>query len=105
MLFIFKDDKWERKVDTLSRYSVWEWEAYQCKGIFRNSICLFSIEDLPYVINLNHFFVNKLLLQFDPISYQCLEEWYLEKEASNQMVNMLFYCDRIKKYSSISKCP
>jgi hypothetical protein len=66
---------------------------------------MLSIEDLPYLITLNHFVANKFLLDSEPIAYQCLEEWYEYKRINKPFVNMYDYCQLIKKHSTITNCP
>lgn len=68
-------------------------------------MCVFSIEDLPEMITRPHFVVNKFLLEYDPISYQCMEDWYLEREKIKAPLNMFFYCNFLKTHSTIFDCP
>ncbi len=76
----------------MSRFAGWDSE-YDCKGYWRNSICVLSIEDMPKIIEKPHFLVNKFLLEFDPISYQCMEEWLEERVKKNMdNLNMSYYC-------------
>ena len=37
---------------------------------------MLSINDLPFVFSLNHFLINKFILNLEPVTYQCLEEFY-----------------------------
>lgn len=99
-----KDEKDEARINTIARFAGWYTE-YECKGRWRHGVCVFSIDDLPEMINRRHFFVNKFLLEYDPISYQCMEEWFLERQRMNLTVNVFFYCSWIKAHSRIAKCP
>jgi hypothetical protein len=83
---------------------------YDCKGIWRRSICVFGIEDLPFITRKKHFIVNKFLLEYDPIAYQCMEEWFAEKKKKNSslgtpLIDVSFYCKFIKAHSKIAYCP
>lgn len=61
-------------------------------GELRHNICVFSIEDLPELVTRNEFFLNKFLIDYDPISYQCMEEWLDKKVSLYQTVNVINYC-------------
>lgn len=37
-------------------------------------------------------FLNKFLIQYDPIAYQCMEEWINTKVSLYQTVNIINYC-------------
>ena len=65
------DDNDFKRVIGFARFSGWVYE-YPCKGKSRNSICVLSIHDLPYLIKINNFVADKFLLDDDPIAYQ----WY-----------------------------
>lgn len=88
----------------MARFAGW-YEEYECKGMWRNGVCVLSIYDLPEMLNRHNWIVNKFLLDYDPIAYQCMEELYREREENNPSVNMYFYCNWIKPHSLISKCP
>lgn len=53
---------------------------------------MFAIEDLPELVTRNEFFLNKFLLEYDPIAYQCMEEWLFSRSVSYQVVNIIYYC-------------
>lgn len=99
-----KVDQNTQRVNTIARFAGWGTE-YNCQGKWRHGVCVFSIGDLPEMINRRHFFVNKFLLEVDPVSYQCMEEWFNERDRMNLTVNMFFYCSWIKPHSSVAKCP
>ena len=87
---------------SFTRFSKWIYGKPICKGKVLNDICIPSIGDLPFLVNLgNHFFANKFLLNYDPITYQCMEELYF-KRAKNQtlIVDKYPYCAILKKYSN-----
>jgi hypothetical protein len=99
----FKDPK-QKRIDTLARFAGWGGE-YECKGKWRHSICLFSIEDLPKIFKLPHFILNKFSLGSDPIAYQCMEELYEYKQTHlNRFFDLQFYCSFIRRHSTLSLC-
>lgn len=87
------------------------WQGHgPCHGLWRNGVCVLSSKDLPYVAEKDHFIVNKLLLNFDPVAYQCLEEWYEERRIAQEelghkfMNNLYRYCEFIKARSRYPNC-
>lgn len=65
---------------------------YKCKGELRHNICVFSLEDIPELVTRNEFFANKFLLEYDPLTYQCVEEWLKNKISLHQTINVIHYC-------------
>jgi hypothetical protein len=90
-------------IDCLTRFAGWDGD-YDCKGIDRNGLCVFSIGDLPILISSPKFVINKFLLSFDPLSYQCIEEWYEHQVETKPIIDMNYYCKFIKTHSKISEC-
>ncbi len=84
---------------------LWYDSNYKCKSKWRNGVCILSIHDLAFVIKSNYFVANKFLLDYDPIGYQCMEEWFEMKVKYKPFIQMYEFCDLLKLYSSISKCP
>ena len=97
-----KEEKYAN-IDTIGRFAVW-YDSNKCKGYYRHGVCVFSIEDLPKFPDLNHFVVNKFLLEYDPVAYQCMEEWYFDREKNKPIVNIRFYCDWIQPHSTLANC-
>lgn len=75
-----------------------------CDQTTRNSNCLISIEDLKYVSKAPNFFAYKLKLEYDPVAYQCLEEWYETKRIERRFLDISKYCNYIYKFSNVTKC-
>ncbi|CAF0878558.1 unnamed protein product [Brachionus calyciflorus] len=88
---------------SLVRYSGW-YPNYKCNGKLRHGMCVFGIRDLANLISRNEFLINKLLLNVDPIAYQCMEEWFDEKEKEKSSFNLDIYCDYIKLRSNLATC-
>ena len=105
---IIDRDNSSKRLDTLARFAGWGGE-YKCKGVWRHGVCVLSLADLPEIIQKPHFAVNKLMLNYDPVAYQCLEEWLdgrllgADKSPSNTL-NMHVYCQHIMKRSVLSDC-
>ena len=85
----------------------WWFEGYACKGINKNFKCLFSIHDLPYLMQFNNFVADGFSLEYDPIAYQCMEEYVFQKEkiVPHLAMSMFNYCKYLKLFSYISNCP
>ncbi len=79
-----------------------------CYNSFRNSnlVLYFNaiLNDLPYVFSMDHFIVNKFILSDEPVTYQCLEEFYEYKIRNKPIINYDIYFSVLKKYSNISLC-
>ncbi|RNA17189.1 beta-1-3-galactosyl-O-glycosyl-glyco beta-1-6-N-acetylglucosaminyltransferase 3-like [Brachionus plicatilis] len=99
----FKDIANKERIETLSRFAGWGGE-YKCKGKWRHGVCVFSVEDLPEMVSRHHFVVNKFLLDFDPISYQCMEKWYLQRERIELPMSMFFYCNFLRDHLNNLNC-
>ena len=89
--------------DSLIRHT--NWGDINCPSIWRNYICILSIHDLDALVKSNHFMANKFMLDYDPLAFQCMEEWIQKKIDNKLIIQMDIYCEYLKKYSSISKCP
>jgi hypothetical protein len=88
---LYSIDPKRLQVPSKARFIGWK-NSYKCMGQLRHNICVFSLEDLPELVTRNEFFANKFLLSFDPISYQCMEEWVSNKVSTNQVINIIHYC-------------
>ena len=76
----------------------------ECYSVWRNAICILSIHDLPIMASKPHFFANKFLLSYDPLTYQCMEQWYEEKARREPIIDMKGYCDWIQPKSTSADC-
>lgn len=94
-----------RGVPTRARYILWK-NNVPCYGYYRNNICIFSTGDLSSLIERNEFFANKLLIEYDPIAYECMEEWLNKRIATHFNVNMINYCRLavVRKYADSHHC-
>ena len=78
-------------IPTRSCFIGWN-NKYKCMGALRHNVCMFSLEDIPNLVSRAEFFVNKFLIDYDPIAYQCMEEWILNKISLHQTINVIQYC-------------
>ncbi len=75
-----------------------------CDQTTRDSPCMISLGDLKYFTKAPNFLAYKLDLEYDPIAYQCLEEWYETKRMERRPYDISKYCGYIHKFSNITKC-
>lgn len=54
------------------------WGDMPCHGYYRNAICIWAVEDLPFVTSESRkqLFVNKLFWDYQHFTLDCLEFWY-----------------------------
>ncbi|XP_071760021.1 putative beta-1,3-galactosyl-O-glycosyl-glycoprotein beta-1,6-N-acetylglucosaminyltransferase 7 isoform X1 [Centroberyx gerrardi] len=50
-----------------------------CKGRYVRDICIYGVEDLPWIINRNSMFANKFESSTFPEALDCLEQWHRDK--------------------------
>ncbi|XP_060723102.1 beta-1,3-galactosyl-O-glycosyl-glycoprotein beta-1,6-N-acetylglucosaminyltransferase 7-like [Tachysurus vachellii] len=50
-----------------------------CKGMYIRDICIYDVEDLPWIIERNSMFANKLDTTRFPEALDCLEQWHRHK--------------------------
>jgi hypothetical protein len=96
----------DEEIPTLSTFVRWYYRGATCKGYWRHDICVISLHDLPLVNGRKEFFANKLDLEYDPITYQCMEEWYDERvqfDDSNSL-DLKFYCEFMQTHSTWVNC-
>lgn len=93
----------ERHIRSLSSYTIWQQEQPK-KCEFHYAECVYSVDHLPIFLNKNHFIAKKFFLDYDPIAYQCMEEWYFHRENKKPLIKMDFYCDWIKRHSTLADC-
>ncbi|XP_029906966.1 beta-1,3-galactosyl-O-glycosyl-glycoprotein beta-1,6-N-acetylglucosaminyltransferase 7 [Myripristis murdjan] len=50
-----------------------------CKGRYVRDICIYGVDDLPWIINRNSMFANKFESSTFPEALDCLEHWHRDK--------------------------
>ena len=93
----------------MTRFMGWP-ERYECDkaGYRRRSICILTNGDLSHVTKQPDFFMNKFLLNDDPVAYACVEDWYARRhqrenellDKSGHLIDMTPYCKYLYKMSS-----
>jgi hypothetical protein len=65
-----------------------------------------SVFDMPLLRRRPEFFVDKFILSYDPVAYQCMEEWYDERveKGDELFLDLNHYCTEMQKYSSLARC-
>ena len=76
------------------RYKLWEYytdpeEQYdwypdggfpRCHGKYVRTVCQFGLGDLPSLTSSYKMFANKFAKTYEPLAYDCLESWHLQKQ-------------------------
>ncbi|XP_034540838.1 beta-1,3-galactosyl-O-glycosyl-glycoprotein beta-1,6-N-acetylglucosaminyltransferase 7 [Notolabrus celidotus] len=57
-----------------------------CKGRYVRDICIYGLEDLPWIINKKSMFANKFESNTFPEALDCLEQWHRNKVLSQATV-------------------
>ena len=57
----------------LPRYHFALWGG-RCEGIWRNSVCVFSLADLSTIVNAQSILINKVMTENDPAIGECLRD-------------------------------
>jgi len=79
-----------------ARASIWKWYSYQvnwswkpwtCRGKWVREICIFGVGDLPWLHQRPELFVNKFHSDFEPLTYDCLEELIFNRTMNESLEN------------------
>lgn len=64
------------------------------------------MRDLVHVVSRPEFIANKFKLNYNPIGFQCMEEWYLKRALQNVSIKTSDYCRHvvIQKYNKDAYC-
>ncbi|XP_033994684.1 beta-1,3-galactosyl-O-glycosyl-glycoprotein beta-1,6-N-acetylglucosaminyltransferase 7 [Trematomus bernacchii] len=57
-----------------------------CKGHYVRDICIYGVEDLPWIVNRNSMFANKFESNTFPEALDCLEQWHRNKVVNQTTV-------------------
>ncbi|XP_028303524.1 beta-1,3-galactosyl-O-glycosyl-glycoprotein beta-1,6-N-acetylglucosaminyltransferase 7 isoform X3 [Gouania willdenowi] len=77
-----------------------------CKGHYVRDICVYGVEDLPWIIKGNHMFANKFGSKIFPEALDCLEQWHRNKvlnQATTPIKPSWLLATQRKPQSSSSK--
>ena len=67
-----------------ARFKIWQNQNEHCDGTWWRFICNFGSGDLFRVVRAQEPFVNKFRMEFDPVAYDCIERWYMERTKSEK---------------------
>ncbi|CAH8452193.1 unnamed protein product [Schistosoma bovis] len=78
------------------------WAYRSCKrGKIRNGICLIGISMLPSIPKRMELFANKFSENFEPIAYDCTENYIMEKVLAEMRTNQLSSNFNVSFYSQL----
>lgn len=80
------DLKW-----SYTRLKLWWTKESNCSGQWIRFICNIGAGELSLIRNQPHFFLNKILMEYDPIAFKCLEKWYYWRVMQPFSLNLTFY--------------
>ncbi|KAK3087308.1 hypothetical protein FSP39_004506 [Pinctada imbricata] len=63
----------------------------RCKGKFRDGKCVFGLGDLNELVQRKELFANKFLLTYQPLAYECMEEWIYNKTFNKLPLETYYY--------------
>merc|ERR1712126_189094 len=77
-----ENDTWTMTQDLvpLPRYHFQHWGEENCKGILRNSVCVFSLADLSTIVSAQSILVNKVMTEHDAAIGECLRDSVRKRE-------------------------
>ena len=55
-------------------FALWGGHGVRCEGIWRHSVCVFSLADLSTIVNSQSILINKVMTQTDPAIGECLRD-------------------------------
>ena len=55
-------------------FALWGGDDVRCEGIWRNSVCVFSLADLSTIVNSQSILINKVMTENDPAIGECLRD-------------------------------
>ncbi|KAK3089238.1 hypothetical protein FSP39_002035 [Pinctada imbricata] len=74
----------------LAVYAAWG-GANPCHGKFVRGVCVFGVEDLNELVSKKELFLNKLYIDYQPLTMDCLEEYIYNKSFSNIPFKTFYY--------------
>ena len=75
------DDSWVVEQDYVPQpryhFQLWYWG---CRGVWRNGVCVFSLKDLPIIIQSGCYIVNKVRSDYEPYLAECFRDSMRNRE-------------------------
>ena len=68
------------------------WGSFPCHtGLIIHGLCIWGVEDLPLIARRPELVANKFFTDFQPLTLDCLEEWYWNRTAEDYLFTSPFY--------------
>ena len=74
----------------LSSYSAWA-GVDPCHGQWLRGVCVFGVADLPLLLNRRELFINKVSLDIQPVTMECLSRWIQYKTICPINMDLEYY--------------
>ncbi|XP_019217172.1 beta-1,3-galactosyl-O-glycosyl-glycoprotein beta-1,6-N-acetylglucosaminyltransferase 3-like [Oreochromis niloticus] len=69
MLALARAVKWSYSAGDMNKGAPY----YPCTGVYRHSVCVYGVGDLPWLLKQHHLFANKFDPEVDDVAIRCLE--------------------------------
>ena len=69
----------------------WSWKHRECQGKWVREVCVLGIGDLPWAYNRPELFVNKLHMDFEPLTLDCMEELMYNRTIAQHPFDPTYY--------------
>ncbi|KAI1728348.1 core-2/I-Branching enzyme domain-containing protein [Ditylenchus destructor] len=81
-----------RQINSLGRYTLWQFDGRCMSRKFRHDICIFGVEDLRHLNSgLFQFYFNKMMTHFDYGAIFCWLENLRKNSTTHRRINSRFY--------------
>lgn len=96
-------------IHDIARFNGW-YGSYNCGGTWLHKVCVLSLRDLSTLVQNRNLIVNKFKIDYDPLSYQCMEDWIDKRVKEKYQKGFLEidyladYCKLFKKRSKKVNC-
>ncbi|GMS83329.1 hypothetical protein PENTCL1PPCAC_5504, partial [Pristionchus entomophagus] len=82
----------ERPAQYISRISVWTGSENDCRsGRLRHSICIYGVEDLPFLAESKFVMANKMMPDFDQAVTSCVSELLFNRTRDGSKIDRKYY--------------
>ena len=68
------------------RFALWSIRGLKCEGFWRRQICVFSLADLPTLVNAKTPIINKVMTEHDPAIGECIRDSVKQRD-SMELIN------------------
>ncbi|GMR35042.1 hypothetical protein PMAYCL1PPCAC_05237, partial [Pristionchus mayeri] len=82
----------EKRAQHISRYSIWTGSDNDCPSHkMRHAICIYGVEDLPFLADLKHVMANKMMPDFDQAVTSCVSELLFNRTRDGTNIDRKYY--------------